>query len=111
MTRLELHKGAVVDLEDIKALQPMPRPVRRWLSQNVIAVGMLLLWGAGQLLSGDRWVQTRSVRETDLAEQVRELKEQLAKSENNYVRQDVFAAELRGISAHLASIDAKLDRR
>lgn len=100
-----------MDLEDIKALQPMPRPVRRWLSQNAIAVGMLLLWGAGQLLNGDRWVQTRSIRETDLAQQVKDLTEQLARSERIYVRQDVFAAELRGISQHLASIDLKLDRR
>lgn len=100
-----------MDIEEIKALQPMPRPTRRWLAQNYVAVVMLLVWAAGQLLSGDRWVQTRSVRESDLAEQVRELKEQLAKSETNYVRQDVFAAELRGISQHLASIDLKLDRR
>lgn len=116
MTRLGLNRGADVDdlkLKDIIDAQPglPPRGARRWMAQNWLAGLMLLTWAAGQLLTGDRWVQARTSNETELAHSVDELKHQLDQAAALYVRQDVFAAELRAISTQLASMNAKLDRR
>lgn len=113
MTRLGLDGRADVDLEEIKARQPglPPRAVRKWLEQNWLAVLMFLSWSAGQLLTGDRWLQARSNKEEELARQVHELRGELQSAAQIYVRQDIFAVELRAINMRLASIDLKLDRR
>jgi DNA-binding transcriptional MerR regulator len=103
-------------LDEIQEMQPEPGGPRRkrgasWLRQNWLALAGLVIWALGQLQTGDRWVQTRTHTDDELAQQVLQLRTELTSATATYVRQDVFGAELRAINTRLESIDRKLDNR
>lgn len=86
------------------------RTLGEWLRANWIGLGMFAIVLYGQLWNGSGWLHARENSEQVTQQQLEELRKQIEKVDNTYVRQDVFTQVLVNINQRLASIDNKLSK-